>query len=463
MAKTLWDTIRLLFPLGHEKRIALGSAQKYLAADDVKLLRYYLKLDRTFVQMQRFNTTPELFEDKEWPFFKSHIKDDDLKGFLDRIDAEIAAKAKEEAFIAFAPHALERIPPLLARNIIGMDHVKTAAAVQLFAKEPLHLLLLGDPGTGKTDILRSQNRLAPKGSFGLGSGTSGAGLSALAKGDTLILGLLPLADEGIACIDELNLMKPKDSAALYNAMEKGFVTYDKGGKHEQVPARVRVSATANPVGDTFIGQSAEILRKQVPFDDALLSRFHLLFIIRKPNDEEFEQITRHIVQHDASKEAVKYPSAADIAFLKEYIKYADGIDVTLDPSLESRIVAFIKGLKSDERKFITEVGPRTVVGLIRLVKAIARAELAQSVDKSHLDVGCGILRESLYVRKPEASGQPSKQEAKQDDGSSRADGAKRAPTRRPIKGPVRDSGKPSDASSSDGTSAPIDGQGSGGV
>jgi DNA replicative helicase MCM subunit Mcm2 (Cdc46/Mcm family) len=299
--------------------------------------------------------------------------------------------------VAFAPNALERIGKLMAPNIIGMEPLKRSVTMQLFAKEPVHVLLLGDPGTGKTDILRSVNALAPKSSLGLGSGTSGAGLSAMAKGDELVLGLLPMADGGIACIDELNLMKPKDMASLYNAMEKGFITYDKGSKHEQLPAHVRVVATANPVGDTFIGKSAEILKKQIPFEDALLSRFHLIFLVRKPNAKEFEQIASHIIKHDAKKAISK----EDSQFVKEYIDHAMQTDVVLDPRIEAEILLVIKQLKGDERHFITEVGPRTVVGIVRIVKAVARAELATSVEKRHVETAFGLLRAALYVRREE--------------------------------------------------------------
>jgi DNA replicative helicase MCM subunit Mcm2 (Cdc46/Mcm family) len=401
--KTLWDLIKLSLPMGREKRHAMQQATKYLDEQDLHQLKYYLKLDRTFAQTQSFGTTKDLIPDKEWVFFKTHIQDDELKKFLDRVNKDICTKSKEESFMAFAPNALNSISSLIAPNIIGMDGAKRAAAAQLFAVEPMHILLIGDPGTGKTDILRGASKIAPIGSMGLGSGTSGAGLSAMAKGDTIIKGLLPMADGGIACIDELNLMKSKDAAALYNAMEKGFVTYDKGGKHEQLSAKVRVLATANPKGDTFIGKSVESLRNQIPFDDALLSRFHVIFIVRKPTDEEFEQITKQIVQnHTESGVANLKLGAGDIDFLKQYIEYAGKVDVKLDSMHEQKIVEFIKSIKSDERKFLQEVGPRTVVGVIRVVKSIARSELAQAVDEDHLQKGFEIIKESLYVRKPDA-------------------------------------------------------------
>ena len=406
MKKTIWDLIKLLFPLNAEKRKALHMATPYLTVAETGMLKHYLKLDRTFPVMQKFHTSAALFEDKEWPFFKSHLQEAGLHDFLANINAQIAQKAKHEAFLAFAPHALDRITAIVAPNIVGMDAAKRAAAIQLFAKDPVHLLLIGDPGTGKTEVLRSVHSFSPISSFGLGSGTSGAGLGATAKGDEIIKGLLPLADEGIACIDELNLMKAKDMASLYNAMEKGFVTYDKGTKHEQLSARVRVCATANPAGDVFIGRSVEVLRKQIPFDDALLSRFHFIFIIRKPDEKEFAEIAARIVKQ--TKQSIP---KEDISFIKEYIAFSQETDVTLDVHLEQELVAFIKEIKADEKQFLMEVAPRTVVGVVRIVKAIARAELAQSVDKEHINIATSLLRTALYVRKNDSE-KPEKTERK---------------------------------------------------
>ncbi len=156
-------------------------------------------------------------------------------------------------------------------------------------------------------------------------------------------------------------------------------------------------ATANPSTGSFVGHSAEVLRKQVPFDDPLLSRFHFIFIVRKPSEQEFAQIAARIVRGE--KLTV---SDADAAFLAQYLERAGTIEVTLGAQLEGQIVAFVRSLKEDERKFLTEVGPRTVVGVVRAVKAVARAELAQHATEAHARVAIGLLRDALYVRKGDA-------------------------------------------------------------
>src|SRR4051812_47146612 len=114
MKKTLWDLVKLLLPMGKEQQAALILAKPYLSADDAKQLRYYLKLDRAFPVTQRFHTSTQLFEDKEWVFFKSHLQDKDLHDFLTRINSDVAGKSQHEAFVKFAPNAQKNIINLIA-------------------------------------------------------------------------------------------------------------------------------------------------------------------------------------------------------------------------------------------------------------------------------------------------------------------------------------------------------------
>jgi replicative DNA helicase Mcm len=177
-------------------------------------------------------------------------------------------------------------------------------------------------------------------------------------------------------------------------MEKGFVTYDKGGKHLKFDARVRIMATANPKGDRFVGKLPDTIKKQLPFDPALMSRFHLVFLVKAHTDEEFKEIAKTIIS-EHSKELRK----GDVAFIREYIEHAGKYDVKFDKELETRIMDFLDIVKKDQKRFIVEISPRLVQGIVNIAKACARMQLKDTVDKNDLNHALMILKESLYYHR----------------------------------------------------------------
>jgi len=205
-------------------------------------------------------------------------------------------------------------------------------------------------------------------------------------------GLLVLANNGTALIDELNLLKKEDVAGLYSAMEKGFVTYDKRGKHEKLDTHIRVLATANPKGDTFIGKDVRFLKSQLPFDDALLSRFQLIFVVRKPDERRFELITRKIARQE-----VKELPDGDAKFVQRYVEYAETLDVAFENKHESMIVNFVEELRKDEKILITSVSPRLVLGVIRMAKAFARARLSRKTNAEDLEQAMRLMKAALTI------------------------------------------------------------------
>ncbi len=321
-------------------------------------------------------------------------KDKKKQKQVDELNKQCKAFAEKRYYAAFGKMAGELFPKSISPELVGVDILKEALSLQLFAKEPIHILLIGDPGTGKTVLLRSLSDLHPKSSFGLGSGTSSAGLAVTMKGNEVRPGLLAQADEGLCCIDELNLMAKEDRAPLYNAMEKGFFTYDKGGHHYKFDSRIRLIATANPAKTRFLGDNPEELKEQLPFDAALMSRFHLVFLIRRPSKEEFLNITRKIVRSQKAAVRVLKPELA-----QEYVARANAIDVELPGSFEEDVAGFIDTLKDREKEFVAEVTPRTVVGLLRLAKAAARREMRSKVTKDDLEQAKRILTASLELQK----------------------------------------------------------------
>jgi DNA replicative helicase MCM subunit Mcm2 (Cdc46/Mcm family) len=371
--------LRLMMPLSKEKERQVLKVSMFLPKEDVKEIVKLIKEKDAELH------TEKAF-DAEIIRIRTSSGNVKLQNYIRKIDGMLKDK---QSIDIFSQIAKKDLVSLIAPNIYGMDSVKKAALLQVFS-DKVHTLLLGDPGTGKTEILRSATTLSPISSFGLGSGTTGAGLSVTVSGKEVMPGLLPMADGGICAIDELNLMEDKDRASLYNAMEKGFVTYDKGGKHYRFPANIRVLATANPKGDKFTGKTVAQLKKQLPFDPALLSRFHLVFLIRKPSAEEFRRIASDIV-------AGKSRSEMDTGIIKDFVTHARSIDVKVPKELEDDITDFVAGLREDEDKYLIEITPRLVKGFISLAKASARMRLAHSVEERDIKLVKDLITQSLAI------------------------------------------------------------------
>lgn len=387
------DFFLLFKPLNSKEREILKNAKEYLDEENIKDLTSLLKQKKLSASLMYLPISKEVFEQTEQcVMFKAETKESDVEEWAREANQTIQKKFFKKQFTAFAPHAQQIFPKLIAPHIVGHEIIKRAVALQLFAAEPVHVLLLGDPAIGKTDIIRSIAEFHPISSYGLGSGMSGVGLGVTAIGDMIEPGILPQADQGICCIDELNLLKEESRGALYNAMEKGFITYDKKGKHLKLDARVRVLATANPEGDKFTGSTIPELKKQIPFDDALLSRFHLVFLVKKPDTYQFLKIADAILKQKQS-----ILTKTDLEFIKSYICYGEQIKVTLPEVYHQDIVSFVHELKKKEKESLFEISPRLVVGIMRLVQARARLCLREKVTQEDITEVKSIVERALKI------------------------------------------------------------------
>jgi replicative DNA helicase Mcm len=386
------DVIRRMRKLSPEEEDSLGLLDWYIGAKQKRVLKGLLKERKVKVEQESFSMGG-LIDNMTLPRLVVLKKEDDVGEFVDAVNKAVDAKTRDLLFKEFSKTIHDKCSQIIAPNIVGFETVKKATALQLFSPEHVHILLLGDPGTGKTQVLSAATELAPISSMGLGSGTSGVGLAVTVKGKEVIKGLLPLADNGLCAIDELNLMKEESRASLYNAMEKGFVSYDKGGHSYKFDARISVLATANPKGDKFTGTTVEQLKKQLPFDPALLSRFHLTFLVRKHGTEEFKKITKALIRKDKTGLSKK-----ELGFLKDYVGQAHSLgSIKLPKRFEQEIVDFIADIKENEKKYLVEISPRLVVGFTRLAKSSARMELRTEVCEKDVALVKQIVKESLKV------------------------------------------------------------------
>ncbi|MFA6887922.1 MAG: ATP-binding protein [Candidatus Woesearchaeota archaeon] len=393
MEKRISDFFLQMRPLGTQERDLLITAKVYMEPENVKDVTLLLKQKKISASLMYLPISQHLFEQKEQcVVFKAETDDSDVVDYVAEANQNIQKKFFKKQYTFFSSIAPQVFPKIIAPHIIGHELIKRAAALQLFASDPIHILLLGDPAIGKTDIIRSISELHPISTYGLGSGMSGVGLAVTTIGDVVEPGLLPMADQGICCIDELNLLKEENQGALYNAMEKGFITYDKKGQHLKLDARVRILATANPIGDKFTGKTIDELKKQIPFDDALLSRFHLVFLVKKPDTYEFLKIADAILKQ---KQSVL--TSADIEFIKSYIVAAEQLKVTLPEVYHKDIVIFVEELKKKENKSVFEISPRLVVGLMRLVQARARMCMREKVVQEDITEVKTIIERALQM------------------------------------------------------------------
>ncbi|SCU99892.1 LANO_0F04214g1_1 [Lachancea nothofagi CBS 11611] len=207
---------------------------------------------------------------------------------------------------------IEKIISSMAPSIYGHKDIKTAVACSLFAgvaknvngkhsiRGDINVLLLGDPGTAKSQILKYVEKTAHRAVFATGQGASAVGLTASVRKDpitkewTLEGGALVLADKGVCLIDEFDKMNDQDRTSIHEAMEQQNISISKAGIVTTLQARCAIIAAANPNGGRY--NSALPLAQNVDLTEPILSRFDILCVVRDLVDEEKdERLARFVV------------------------------------------------------------------------------------------------------------------------------------------------------------------------
>ena len=235
---------------------------------------------------------------------KSH---DQLAGFrlTEEDEREIRALSKD-------PQIVDKIIASIAPSIYGHTDVKTAIALSLFggvSKEAqgmhkirgdINILLLGDPGTAKSQVLKYVEKTAHRAVFATGQGASAVGLTASVRRDpitsewTLEGGALVLADRGTCLIDEFDKMNDQDRTSIHEAMEQQTISISKAGIVTTLQARCAIFAAANPIGGRY--NSTIPFSQNVELTEPILSRFDILCVIRDTVDpSEDERLAKFVV------------------------------------------------------------------------------------------------------------------------------------------------------------------------
>ncbi|RZD34190.1 MAG: ATPase [Thaumarchaeota archaeon] len=265
----------------------------------------------------------------------------------------------------------------------------------------INVFLVGDPGTAKSEMLKFCARIAPRGLYTSGRGSTAAGLTAAVVRDAsgifmLEAGAVVLGDQGLVCIDEFDKMRPEDRSALHEVMEQQSASIAKGGIVATLNARTSILAAANPMFGKY--DPFKNLTENVNLPIPLLTRFDLVFVVRDiPHEEKDRQIAQHILsQHGTS--GTDTTSLIDVDILTKYLAYAKQNDPVLTKEAENKIMEFYLKMRSvegeDKEKMIT-ITPRQLEGLIRLSTARARILLKNQVEEDDADRAIYLFNEML--------------------------------------------------------------------
>ncbi|HKW04384.1 MAG TPA: minichromosome maintenance protein MCM, partial [Nitrososphaerales archaeon] len=240
----------------------------------------------------------------------------------------------------------------------------------------VNVLLVGDPGTAKSELLKYVSRVAPRALYTSGRGTTAAGLTAAVvreKNGMMMLeaGATVLADLGVAVIDEFDKMRKEDRDALHEVMEQQSASVAKGGFIATLNARTSILAAANPIFGKY--DSYKNILDNINLPVPLLTRFDLVFIVKDEPDAARDQILAKDVLDLHAK--LSFPRAPPIAFdlLKKYIAYAKKLDPELTEEARKRLSDYYVQLRKMAQPGQIAVTPRWLEGLIRL--SIARARI----------------------------------------------------------------------------------------
>lgn len=333
----------------------------------------------------------------------------------DYTQIKISAEEEEEILtFAKGKDPFGRLVQSLAPTIYGHDRVKEALVLQLLggcrkskdegvnSRGDIHILLIGDPGAGKSQLLKRVSNVAPKARFVSGKGASGAGLTAsvvkdeFLKGWALEAGALVLANRGLCCIDELDKMTDEDRSAMHEALEQQTVTISKANIQATLRSETTVLAAANPKFGRF--DPYELLAKQIDLPSTLINRFDLIFPIRDlPSEENDQRLAEFILkmhQRATPEEAELTP-----AFIRKYLSFARmrSRPALTDEALEEIRNYYVKMRNSgsgDQIKAIP-ISARQLEALVRLAEASAKTRLSQTVTRNDAKVGVDLVHYCL--------------------------------------------------------------------
>ncbi|GMH23361.1 hypothetical protein Nepgr_025204 [Nepenthes gracilis] len=334
--------------------------------------------------------------------------------------------------LAKDPRIGERIIKSIAPSIYGHEDIKTAIALAMFGGQEknvegkhrlrgdINVLLLGDPGTAKSQFLKYVVKTGQRAVYTTGKGASAVGLTAAVHKDpvtrewTLEGGALVLADKGICLIDEFDKMNDQDRVSIHEAMEQQSISISKAGIVTSLQARCSVIAAANPIGGRY--DSSKTFLQNVDLTDPIISRFDILCVVKDVVDPVTDEMLAKFVVDSHFKSQPKGANIEDKSLdnsqedpddsshqvdheiipqdlLKKYITYAklNVFPKFKDSDMEKLTSVYAELRRESSHGQGVPIAVRHIESMIRMSEAHARMHLRSHVTQEDVDMAIGVL------------------------------------------------------------------------
>ena len=316
--------------------------------------------------------------------------------------------------LAKDPLIYDKLVASLAPTMYGMDEIKLAIILQLFGGERkilkdgtrirgnIHVLLIGDPSAGKSQLMQLTSRLIPRAKYVSGRGVTGAGLTATVIKDEQFLGgwvleagALVMSNNSVCAIDEFSQVAIQDQVALQEAMSLGTISIAKASIVATLPAQTAILAGGNPKLGRFDPYIP--IREQVAINEVLLSRFDLKFALRDlPNPEVDAKLADHILRMRHFEEEKGKP-VIEPELLRKYIAYARN---QIHPTMTRRAAGSIRDFYLKMRTKAGGEAPVSITlrqyeALMRLAESSAKIRLSDKIELKDAERAITLMKTSL--------------------------------------------------------------------